>query len=277
MEPYMNSLKILMSTSLIALLTACASAPPLQQPLQISTATNFELFRAPLLDQTNHTVQHLDDSKEILYYQTYGGGGVGLGLLAGPLGVLANVKMIEGNTMKDVAILKNKITLNPKNIFLAAANKTNIAIKSDKALSNTKLSPYLLIEKTEGDKLMLASVIIAEVPNSKPTYPNKYLVQLPITYNIQELSTLDSTKTQQLAALAEKGFETLLQRIKLDSTTNVIAEQKITLQSEFLTPRFKFDMQGSLIEKSDSLTWVRVIGCVCGVNDKDITYKTVKK
>lgn len=277
MEPYMHSLKVLTSTGLIALLAACASAPPLQQPLSITPTSNFELFRAPILDQTNHTMQHLDTAKEIVYYQTYGGGGVGLGLLAGPLGVAANIKMIEGITKKDVAALNNKIAIKPQNLFLTAASKSNISIKSGNTVGNIKLSPYLLVEKTEGDKLMLAAVIIADVPNTKPIIPNKYLVQLPAIYSVQELSSLNPAKIQQLESLVGKGFETLLQRIKSDPAANLTAEQKISIQSEFLTPRFKFEMAGSLIGKTDTHTWVRIIGCVCGVNNADITYKAVKK
>ena len=91
--------------AIIFILSACASAPVLQKPIPANTSDKVELFRSPVLDQVNHTVQHLNDEKDIIYFQTYGGGGVGLGLLAVRLGVLAIVKMIEGATMKDIGIV----------------------------------------------------------------------------------------------------------------------------------------------------------------------------
>lgn len=257
-------------------LTACVSAPPIQQPIQFSQTDSYELYRSTLLDQTNHTLQHLNPTKDMLYYQTYGGGGVGAGLLLGPLGVAANIKMIESKTMKDVAELNNKIAVNPQEIFMRSANASGVSIKSVGTNKSFKLNPYLLFERTENDVIMAASVILVDHVGSPNKFQSKYLVQLPVTYSISELSNLDDAKKSQLSALAEEGFSTLLARMKAETTANTAAEEAVSFSSEFLTPRFKFEMAGTLIDTDASFTWVRTVGGVYGVRNADITLKKAK-
>ena len=271
---FVRSTKALFSLGLIALLAACASAPPLQQPTKAVGA--IEIFRSPLLDRTDHTLQHLDDGKQILYSQTYGGGGVGVGLLLGPLGVAANIKAIESNTLKDTALLKNKIKLNPRDIFVSAANKTNTLIATGPAAGNLKLTPYLLTEKTEGDKIMMAAVLLGDA-SEKGTFPAKYLVQIPVSYTIPELSNLNADQTKLLGNLLENGFVTLLDRIKKEASAMTANETKVTFVSEFLTPRFKFEIQANLIEANQDLVWFRTMTGVFGVKPQDVSYKVVKK
>jgi hypothetical protein len=271
----MKIINALQAIAASIVLTACVSVPPPQQPIKVNLGDSYEIYRAPTLDQTNHTLQHLNQNKDILYSQTYGGGGVGVGLLLGPLGVAANIKAIESNTMKDVAALKNKIDINPNQVFVSSANKNGLSIKTDSSNKSLKFSPYLLVEKTEGDIIMLAAAVLIDQVGTKQMFPTKYLVQLPITYTLAEMSNLDATKTKALESHVEQGFATLIARIKSEATANPEAEEKITMVSEFLTPRFKFEMAGSLVEKTNEYTWVRMVGGVCGVRHSDITVKKV--
>jgi hypothetical protein len=273
----MNISQSLKFPAIAILFTACVSAPPLQQPIANGPAINYELYRPPVLEQTSHMFQHLDADKNIVYFQSYGGN-VGVGVLLGPLGVAANIKMIESNTMQDVALLKSKIAVNPQAIFVATAAKQNIVAVTGSSVNVPKISPYLLVENTEGHKLMLASVILIERVNpTKNQLPNRYLVQLPITYSVAELSALDATRKQQLEVLIANGFDALIAKIKSEASANVAAEEKITVQSEFLTPRFKFDQTATLIEKTGEITWIRTTAAVCGIRNSDLTYKVAKK
>jgi hypothetical protein len=271
----MKIINTLQAITASIVLTACVSVPPPQQPIKVNLGDSYEIYRAPTLDQTNHTLQHLNQNKDILYSQTYGGGGVGVGLLLGPLGVAANIKAIESNTMKDVAALKNKININPNQVFVNSANKNGLSIKTDSSNKSLKFNPYLLVEKTEGDIIMLAAVVLIDQVGTKQMFPTKYLVQLPTTYTFAEMSNLDASRTKALESYVEQSFGVLIARIKSEATATPETEEKITVVSEFLTPRFKFEMAGSLVEKTKDYTWVRIIGGVCGVRNGDITVKKV--
>lgn len=257
-------------------LCSCATLPPIQQPLKISASEVSGIYRSPLLDRTDHTLQHLNSSKDVLYSQNYGGGGVGVGVLLGPLGVAANMKAIESNTMKDVGVLKNSLNIKPLDNFIKAAGKSNLAIKVGAVGGVTKFDPYVLIEKTEGDVIMLASALMVEEAGSAGKIQYKYLVQLPKTYSIAELSKLSAENIRELDGLIEDGFSSLIARIQSESSANLQAEESVTVISEFLTPRFKFEMAGSLIEQNSSYSWVRVIGGIYGVRNADIQVKRVK-
>lgn len=268
----MSKIYAFLVIAITLVLGACASAPPLQQPLALPQTKNITIFRSPVLDQTAHTVQHLNEEKDIVYYQTYGGGGVGLGLL-GPFGVAANIKMIEANTMKDVGEMKGKININVAAIFQAAAMQQEFSILQGQQPSTLKLNPYLLVEKTEGDLLMLASAVIVDAGGK---YPHKYLVQLPETYSVAALAALTEEQLSELTASVAKGYQLILDRIEREYSATPLAEQKIMFKSEFLTPRFNFEMSGSLIEESDNLVWIRMIGSVAGVMPSSVTYKKVQ-
>lgn len=269
----MNIYRLMLTLSLATLLSACASAPPMHQPIKLSLSDSVELYRSPQLDQTNHTLQHLNSKKDIVYFQTYGGGGVGVGLMLGPLGVAANIKMIESSTMKDVAVLKDKISLDPAKIFMNSANKSGFAVRSPASNKLYRLNPYVLVEKTENDVIMLASVVLVDYVGSKNKYQGRYLVQLPVTYSISELASLSAAKSSQLETLVGEGFSTLLSRMKAEATATPELEQNITSTSEFLTPRFKFEIPGKLIEKNDTYTWIRTSTGVFGVRNADINIK----
>ena len=98
----MKIINVIQAIAASIILTACVSVPPPQQPIKVNLGDSYEIYRAPLLDQTNHTLQHLNQNKDILYSQTYGGGGAGVGLLLGPLGVAANIKAIESKLSDDI-------------------------------------------------------------------------------------------------------------------------------------------------------------------------------
>lgn len=271
----MNFYRFLLPLFLVTLLGACATAPPMHQPIKFNPSESFELYRSPLLDQTNHTLQHLNKNKDIVYYQTYGGGGVGVGVMFGPLGVAANIKMIESNTMKDVAVLKDKISLDPNKLFMRSATKSGVSVQSGGTNKLYKLNPYVLVEKTENDVIMMASVVLVDYVGSKNKYQGRYLVQLPVSYSVAELASLDAVKSSKLESLVEEGFASLLSRMKAEATANVELEQSITSTSEFLTPRFKFEIPSKLIEKNEAYTWIRTSTGVFGVRNNDIAVKVV--
>lgn len=258
----------------ILILVRCASTPQLQKPLAAPKSNSVELFRSPILDQTAHTLQYLNKDKDILYYQTYGGGGAGLGLLAGPFGVAANIKMIESSTMKDVGIMNNKIATDIKQLFINAVSSSGMDMFNGDGLVGYKLNPYLLVEKTEGGQLMFASVILMDVGER---FPNKYLIQLPVKYTADQVASLTEVQQSELNSSILTGYQILLARIKKESSSDPLLEKKVAVKSEFLTPRFNFEMQGSLIEEQADMVWIRIVGGVCGVYKDDISYKLLSK
>lgn len=272
----MKILRLAVALFTVTTLSGCVSVPPLQAPTSLSSSDNYQFYRDPVLDRTDHTIQHLNQTKDTLYIQNYGGGGATVGVLLGPLGVAANIKMIEGVTLKETAILKDKIRIAPQQQFLKAASEFGIQQNPSTGTAN-KLNPYVLVEKTANETLKVASVILVEDLTSKFKWPKKYMVQLPVSYSIQELASLDDKKSAELEKAVQQGYSTLLARMKKESSVSLTSEEKVIVVSEFLTPRFSFEMPANLVEKDETRTWVRTAAGVFGVLNNDITVKSTSK
>lgn len=273
----MRFLKLILSVAVLTLLGACATAPSMQAAIPQNTIqSGLEISHSTLLDENNHMLQPVNSEKNILYFQNFGGGGVAVGLLLGPFGVAANGEMIKSNTMNDVNLIKGKLTFKPQAIFIAAAKNENVDVTENQDGSKTKVSPYIYISKTEGEKLLIASAVIIERGEGKSKFVGKYMYQLPITTNINELSKLDDVSFQKFEAAISEGYKQIISKITNEQATST-NEKKITFKSELLNPRFDFEMVGNLIESTPNVTWIRTFGGVFGVQNTNINYKLAQK
>lgn len=253
-------------------LTGCNSSPVLQssQPFA-GTEHSYSLSRSPLLDQTNSSMAHLDSDKNIVYSQLFGGGGVGLGLLLGPLGVAANVAMINAQTESDTALLKDKLHIKPLQNFLSSAQGKALKLVDNPGSTGAKISPYLYVSRADGEQMLLAAALLIEQGEGKSQWTGKYMYQLPKKYAKSELATLDEAQQQQLDSDLTAGFDVLLDYITHEQPP--AAERSITFKSAFLNPRFDFDMTGALISQNDELTWVRTYSGVYALRKSNFTLR----
>lgn len=269
----MQKIKLLGALLFAAILSGCASAPVFQTSVPKTTnLSGFELGRSPILDVTNHIIQHANSGKDILYSQNFGGGGVALGLL-GPLGVAANIGMINTNTTKDVEQIKNKITLSPKNIFSQVASK-ELTEGGSGGKIKPQISPYLYLIKIDDEKILMASGLIIE--QSEEKWTGKYLYQLAQTTTLQELAKLDDAGTKRLEAAVADGYEKILKQIKTEHAQTSQTGKQIHFKSSFFTPRIEIESIGMLIAKNDQVTWVRTNSGVFAVQNNFIKFNFVK-
>ncbi|WGO97154.1 hypothetical protein QFX18_14005 [Saccharophagus degradans] len=257
----MNKLKIILILTAVSLLGACASLPQQHIP-ELGASKAASLTRVAALDQTNHMVQHLDSSGNIVYIQSFGGGGVGLGLM-GPLGVAANVKMIESKTNGEVAQLKGKINLKPVAEFSAAAQRAGIALHNPNAL--VQLSPYLHVVKTTEDSIGIGCGVYIERADKVDRFPVRYIVQLPLSYSLDELASLSASQQLALQESVAKGFDSILAVLAHEPAAQLEQEPKITVLSSFASPRFEYKMAGQLIREDSDIIWIRTVTGVMGL------------
>lgn len=272
----MNVVKIICIATLSVLLAACVSPPSLQslKPLHVNDA-DYVLARSPLLEQTNHSLQHLDKEKSVLYFQTFGGS-LAAGLLFGPLGVAANIAGVESNTMKDVAQLRDRIPLRPAEIFTEIARKSRLKLHTDSEGKIPRITPYLQVQKTEDASLLLATVIIIEQGTGSEKWTGKYMYQLPVKYSIPELAQLNQESASSLRLEVAQGFTKLVSHIQSESPERLAQEEKITFKSSFLSPQFDFEMDGALVSEESDVVWIRNFSGVYAIRKPFITWSTKK-
>lgn len=126
----------------------------------------------------------------VLYFQNFGGGGAALGLLAGPFGVMANMKMIETNTDHDLSKLKGHVQLNAKTAFAQASSTQGLKVLEQASAQDIRVTPYFIISKTTESTIHLSSSLQIEGGEGSNLWSRNYRYQLPGVYTLDSLATL---------------------------------------------------------------------------------------
>lgn len=260
------------SIAACAILTACGSAPQLQGARPAASLSQ-KTALAPHSATTNHISQPLSSDQSVMYFQNQGGGGVAVGLLLGPLGVVANQKMIEGVTLADVAKLKEKIAVKPQAALLQAASSTKFKVADAAAAGDVKLMPYLLVSKTDESTMHLSSMIRIEAGEGAGKWQRLYQYQLPGKYTLDGLAAPSEQVVQQIQSASVEAYAALLNHIENEADAAIATEKKIAFKSAYLMPRFDMEMPGSLIKEANGRTWIRTLSGVAAVDPSNLTYK----
>lgn len=254
--------KVIFLSLVSVLLGGCVTAKLQSPPPELTNKATYSIARSSLLDETNHTVMHVDESKNILYHQTFGGS-AGVGLLLGPFGIAANMAAIEANTEADVKEMRGKIKFNPIDIFSKAAQKYKYELSTDD-LNSMLLSPYVYISKLEDESLVFAAALLvtkkSEVGNN---WVGKYIYQLPLTMKISNFSDgLSQEEFSLLNSGLEKGFDELAQIYAGESNAKLDLEPTITFVSSFVNPMYEAELIGSLVSSRNDRFNIRTVGAI---------------
>lgn len=261
----MSQKNILIVAIAILTIAGCATPPKFQERRQITNANSVVLGSSELIQQTSHTTQHLNAEKTIVYTQQYGGGGMPLGLLLGPIGVAANVAMIDSATKTDAQKLFRKISADPVAAFRQSAAANHLDLSRSGA---TTVTPYLYVTKISESNINIAAALISEQSGQEPA---KYMYQLQHTYTVSALETLTPTEQKELDSNINTAFERLTAFYLKDVGPSDDSEARIQFKSSFLTPRIEFALQGAVVQKDSDVTWIRTFGGIYGLQANSFT------
>jgi len=263
----------------VASLAGCGTPPTYKlRPVTGQSPGTFSLAHSKAVEDERHGTRHLDAAKSIVYSQNFGGGGAALGLLLGPLGVAANISMIDSNTEADAVRLRGKLTLAPRELFLAAATQQGLEVVDDAATGvpgRTLATPYLFVSKTDNDRLLTAAAVRLEYGQGADQWSGVYMYQLPSSYQLDDLARLTPEMQARLGAEAAQGFSALAAFIakeapQQDGQAKGGTEKDFSYKSDLLTPRIEIEMNGRFIARSGDLIWFRSFGGVYAVRTSNI-------
>lgn len=231
------------------------------------------MSRSALLDQTSNVVNHLDADKNIIYTQSQGGA-LAVGLMFGPLGVLANMKMVEAKTKADTALLINKLDVKPRAMFADAAQKAGLVIGTSPQAA--RLTPYLYVSKVGEGRVLVSAALIVEQPSTADKWVGKYMFQTPRAYTLEQLSSLDANGSRELNQAVATGFSRLVQHLRDEKPGQAEFEKKIVFNSRMLFPVADLELAGSLVSDETDLVWLRTVGGVYALRKTDVSYQPAK-
>jgi hypothetical protein len=218
-------------------------------------------------------VKHLNAEQTMLYTQSEGGGGVALGLLLGPLGAAANVKMIDTQTETDAARIKGKLVLDPEAAMRAVAPGRGFAFGTSAGPADVKFSPYVVVSKSNETDLRVSSSILIESPEGAEKWVRRYRYQLPGTYTLDDLEKNGAARSAALQAELVKGYAALLRHLTEETEAGIAKERPITVKSAFLTPRIPLELYASLVREEQDRIWVRTTWGVIAMASVDAEIK----
>jgi hypothetical protein len=253
-----------------ALLTACATTPPPQMPARTAIDAPYVVTRSELLDETSYMVMHLDDDRRIVYFQSSGGGGLAVGLLFGALGAVANMAMIESNTKADVARLKDRMRVDPLEVFQEVAGRSSI-VSAPPGSSQLRITPYLYVVKINEGQLTLASALLVEQGTGAGKWSGRLMYQLPEIYTFEQAASLDGEGTAHLRASVAAGFRELLHHVSSREQLALPQDRAIHFKSHFLHPGVAFEYTGNLLLEAADHVWVATGGNVYALRKNSIT------
>lgn len=266
----------LFSTGLVTiacLASGCATGPaPLLKPPPAAAST-LTLAPSPVIEQVDHVTGHLDPSRRVVYMQMEGGGGLAVGLLLGPLGTAANVGMINARTQSDIGRLQGKVTVRPEAVFRQAVGPA--ALEASAGSSTARATPYLLIQKVDGQLVASAGVYV-EQDAGPVKWTARYLAQLPGRYGIEQMETFGPAENARLEADAAAAFLALHGRMQQETPERVSREPRLTFKSRLTSMMFMIEMQGALVAVDDERVWIRTYNAVIGLRKADVEYALVR-
>src|SRR5438067_504639 len=247
-----------------AILLAGCAAPQLQPVPAMTAAPSYSIGPNPLVEKTfDHMRRPLDEGNSVIYLQSFGGGGVALGALLGPLGVAANMSMIGNNTDADVALLKGKIPLDPRTLFSEVAAEQPALAPASGAGKSVRLTPLLDVVKQESDELWFGCSLLVDYSATGTNWVGKYVYQLPLSYpKADVVRGLSEQQLKDLADQARNGFRALAQLYLDDAAGKLASEREVKFRSAFIWPRFNFELTGKDLPSGAERKNIRIPGTI---------------
>lgn len=230
----------------VSALAACASGPqPYHTAQQASQSMKYTVGSLQDSMVADHMHRFLNKEHTVYYMQNQGGGGAALGLLLGPLGVVANIAAIKSETNKDAALLQDKFPIDAVSIFSASLSAASMLTRATQGETAPKLSPVLYVEKLDDEHIRVASMLVVRGQvDGKPTL-RQYVYELPESYAKDSLAQgLTKGQVAQLSADAKVGFDWIATTYAQDVHGAFRPSTKEVIHSDFVTPRTQIAFAG---------------------------------
>lgn len=251
--------QLFLALMLTFLVSGCASPPSYFKPASNDQLSpHHHIVSSDLLKPTNHTMVHLNDQQDIIYIQTHGGGGVAVGLLLGPLGVLANANAIESETESDLEQLHGKIQFAPQSALLqsAALHGVNLAAAAD---NTVKLTPYALVVRDDNEQLLFGTgLIVSATLADGSAYSARYISQADFMVSKAAVALgLSESRQLDLQQALQESLNHSLELYLRDRRGEFTGQELVRFESEFISPRIMFTQQGQLLAATEQRLIVR--------------------
>lgn len=243
----------------VAMAAGCATAP---LPL-MGAHPPAEGLRAYTLDRlTNAGASHMsgfvDADRSVAYTQSSGGGGLAVGVLFGPLGVMANVALIQRVTEQDLALLNGKVALRPPELFVEAARSRGVVVNSD-VNAGPRATPFVLLAKVDDGSILVVPSLLVDGGTAPSAWRRRYEVQLAERRSIEALAALQAEEAGRLRLEVLGAYASMLDLVADEKPELLAQERKVLVKSKIASgpARVAIEMPGSIVREDAEVAWIR--------------------
>jgi hypothetical protein len=242
------------STRVLAKEPPLLSTPPLSGDTAFVIGTYSEHEAA-----ATHMIRPLNASNSILYEQQFGGGGVGLGVLLGPLGVAANVAAIKKRTEIEALVLFDKVALDPVALLASLLEEAAISRASETSPTTFTMKPHVRIVSEGNENVWIAAGI--DVSDSARPWTGKYVAQLAGDWPRSELAGgLSPDRSHELESQVKAALREALHLYIDDASGKLYGTDKVNFAAPFMSPRIKFQVYGMVLPSDETHKVFRSFG-----------------
>ena len=207
----------------------------------------------------SHMIRPLNASNSILYEQQFGGGGLGLGLLMGPLGVAANIAAIKKRTEAESQALFGKVGIDPVALLASLLEEAAIPRASETSATTFTMKPHVHLVSEGNENAWLGAGI--DVSDSSKPWTGKYLVQVAGDWPRSELASgLSPDRAREFEEQVKTALRAALHLYIDDAAAKLNGTDKVNFTALFMTPRIKIPLYGMVLPSDDAHQVFRSIG-----------------
>jgi hypothetical protein len=209
----------------------------------------------------NHMVRPLNASNSIWYEQQFGGGGVGVGLLLGPLGVAANAAAIKKRTETEAQALFGKVAIDPAALLASLLEESAISRASETSPTTFTMKSHLRIVSEGDENVWIAAGI--DVSDSAKPWTGKFLAQLAGTWPRGELANgLSPERSREFEEQVRAAMREALHLYIDDAAGKLDSTDKVNFTAPFMAPRIKMKLYGVALPSGEARKVFRTFGGV---------------
>lgn len=198
-----------------------------------SPAVGSEEPRRGLLVHTQG--QFLDDARTVFYRQEFGGGGLAVGLLFGPLGAGANAMAIQNANEKETEALRGRFRFSPAGLLAKAIQSRTDAAGASAAANEAVLVPSVYVTRDKEERLIFWAIVDVTIGGWRSRYSSLAQGRVPL---LDVAKGLPDDQMVNLEWAIQSAYARALDTLSSDVSGTLTGFKPQKMDISALSPRF---------------------------------------
>lgn len=177
----------------------------------------------------------LDDARTIFYRQEFGGGGLAVGLLFGPLGAGANALAIQNANEKEAEALRGRFRFSPAGLLTKAIQSRATADDANAAANEAVLVPSLYVTRDSEERLIFWAILDVSIGEWRGRYSSLAQGRVPL---LDAAKGLPDDQVVNLEWAIQSAYARALDALSADASGTLTGFKPQKMDISALSPRF---------------------------------------